>query len=133
MDLETPREAMLRAENERLKAEVEYLRRAVDPSRNLKFTPIAALDEITVSSLTTVIKLPVVASVQGNLSRHGDYHVIARLKHSHPEDLLVQYHAPADAIKGRADYAVNELFPYLHHRFIAALVSAINKPRDEVA
>lgn len=135
MDFETPREAMLRAENDRLKAEVTYLRRALDPSGQLDFTPIAAREEIIVSRIEREIRLPVVASVRGGLSRHGDYHVLARLSHTQatPEDLVVQYHADATIIKGKADYCVNELFPFLHQRFISALANAIRKPKQEVA
>lgn len=137
MMLETPREAALRAENDRLKAENAYLRRAIDPGGRLHFTPVAAIEEMTVPVLNEgqELRLPAIASVHGGLSRYGDYHVLARLSHSRaaPENLLVQYHAPAEAIKGKADYWPNELFPYLHQRFIAALANAIHPPRQEVA
>ncbi|MDO8683789.1 MAG: hypothetical protein Q7N50_09950 [Armatimonadota bacterium] len=135
MDFETPREAMLRAENTRLRSEVEYLRRAVDSTGELKFTPVSVIEERIMNPLLPAISLPVVASIQGNLFRYGDYHVLARLSHTQaqPEDLMVQYHAPAHAIKGNADYFVNELFPFLHQRFISALANAIRKPKQEVA
>ena len=133
MDFQTPREAALQAENDRLKAENAYLRRAVDPSGLLKITPANVICEQTMSLLPDSITLPVAASIHGALSRYGDYHVLARLQHAHPEDLEIRYYAPADAIKGKATYFVNELFPYLHERFIAALANAICPPRKEVA
>lgn len=135
MNFETPREAVLRAENERLKSEVAYLRKAVDPAGQMMFTPIGAVEEMVVHHFLPEIKLPLVASIHGGLSRYGNYHVLARLGHdrSEPEDLTVQYHAPADMLKAKADYAVNELFPYLHQRFISSLANAIRKPKQEVA
>jgi hypothetical protein len=129
-DFETPREAMLKAENYRLRAEVGYLRRAVDPANLLKFTPIGAVKEMRLSELPETITLPVAASIHGNLSRYGDYHVIATLQRPMAENLIVKYYAPADAVKGKATYFVNELFPYLHRRFISALANAIVPPRE---
>lgn len=131
----TPREAALMAENERLKGENAYLRRAVENRGDITFTPRAVIEERVVQQMSPTITLPVVASVNGSLSRYGDYHVLARLSHwrAQPEDLTVQYHAPADTIKANANYWPNELFPYLHKRFITALANAIHKPREEVA
>jgi len=129
-ELETPREASLKAENARLRSEVEYLRRMVDPSKSLHFTPVAAVEERTMRALPEELRLPVIASVHGSLSRYGNYHVLARLSHAQPEDLVVQYHAPADEIKGKSHYFVNELFPYLHQRFIASLANALYPPRE---
>jgi len=133
-DFETPREAVLRAENERLKAENSYLRQSLGLN-TARLTPIGAVEEIELSHLPQNVTLPCVGSVRGGLSRYGNYHVLARLSHTRaqPEDLLVQYHAPAENIKANAEYAVNELFPYLHQRFIAALANAIRKPKQEVA
>lgn len=129
MDFETPREALLRAENDRLKAENAYLRRAIDPQGNLTITPVAAIEERAMPTLAPTITLPTAAEIHGGLSRYGNYHVLGRLSFTQPEDLLVKYYAPADIIKHKAHWAVNELFPYLHEQFIRALAMAIRKDR----
>lgn len=125
MDLETPKEAMLRADNARLKAENSYLRRAIEAGGDLKITPFAAIDERTMPTLPETITLPTVGTIHGGLSRYGDYHVMARLSHAQPEDMMVRYYAPGDIIKHKAMWAVNELFPYMHEQFIRALASAL--------
>jgi hypothetical protein len=129
MEFETPREAILRAENARLKAENDYLRRALNVG-GLTVTPIGVVGEERLGSpLPDIFNLPVAGSVSGNLSRFGNYHVLARLYLEEPEDLEVRYYAPADIIKAKAGYAINELFPYLHEQFIRALASALNRRR----
>jgi hypothetical protein len=126
--LQTPREAILEAENARLKAENEYLRRSVGAELySLDFTPIAAVAEMEVSRQAETITLPCAASIRGNLSRHGNYHVMTKLRYAEPEDLCIQYHAPADIIKSNAVYALNELLPRLHEQFIRHLATEVRR------
>lgn len=125
MMFKTPREAILEAENERLKAENAYLRRAVD-GPGIEITPIGVVEEMQMHrSMPDELRLPKVASVRGRLSDHGNYHVVAQLRFAAPEDLEIRYHAEAATIKMNADYAVNELLPMLHERFVRALAGAL--------
>lgn len=126
MEWETPREAMLRAENNRLRAENEYLRRAVGVG-DMTVTPMAVIENIRLSSLPDELRLPAVGSIRGSLSRYGNYHVLARIRLERAEDLAVQYYAPADIVKAKATYAINELLPYMHKQFIQALGHSVAK------
>lgn len=128
MDFETPREAALMAEMSRLKAENAYLRQALDVN-HMTVTPIGVVDKVKTSRVGDTITLPVAARVGGSLSRYGNYHVEARVYLEQPEDLMVTYFAPADIIKSKAHYAINELLPYLHKQFILALGEALNRRR----
>jgi hypothetical protein len=122
---QTPREAILQAENDRLSAENAYLRRAVDGAT---LTPIGMQEDMEIRGpIPHELRLPIAMSVKGQLMRAGNYSVVARTAYGEAENLEVAYFCDGTAIKSKADYAVNELLPYLHEQFIRALVVALKR------
>lgn len=121
----TPREAALQAELDRAKAELEYLRHAVD--RRYQFTPLNVIDEIDLPNIPETLQLPLMAGVEGNLRRDGRYSVIVRTRFPVAEQLQVAYYADGARLKMTSDYLANQVLPMLHERFIYALMEALKK------
>ena len=124
---DTPQEAALKAEVARLRAENEYLRRAVEaPSRRI--TPYGVEDEIEInpSALRSSMTLPLVAGVEGELKNDHRWSVLAwhRQLHRntiHDSTMRVAYFMDraADGFDDRV--FVNDVLPRMHERFIRQL------------
>lgn len=125
-EFQTPREALLIAENKRLKAENNYLRQGIEHHFE-KITPVAAIGDAEFYKMPDTYTLPACADIRGSLASTGNYHVIATIKNVYPEDIQIKYFADAKVIRLKAHWMVNELMPYLHERFIHALAKAIVK------
>ena len=122
--LMTPREAMLDAENKRLRAENMHLRELVDPALDIR--PYGTTETIEMRSpRLETITLPRQGGILGEL-RNNSYAVLGTFAMP-PERFEVAYYCDAITLKSRADYAVNEVLPWMHEQFIRALIPAIQK------
>jgi hypothetical protein len=126
MNFMTPNEAVLKAENDRLRAENEYLKSAVDRP-GVHFGPVAAVEDLRDLNVDyQEIRLPLVAGVQANLANDGRWHVMAS-SFGGADKIAVKYFADERIFRQNTHYAVNEILPKLHDKFIRMLAEEIKR------
>lgn len=122
---DTPQEALLKAENHRLRAENEYLRRAVEaPGRTVR--PYGIEEEISLRDVPPEIRLVRIGGVESKLAEDGKWHVIGSFERMQDGGrLAVTYYADQSRIDDMT--FVNDVLPRLHERFIRQLADIIVK------
>jgi hypothetical protein len=117
----TPKEAALQAENDRLKAENEWLRKHVEaPSRTV--TPYGMQSEMTMSAPLDRLTLPRVASVIGSHDGIDKWEVIATYDRMDGKKLRVDYFITEPMRIHMDDWRfINDILPKMHERFIMQL------------
>ena len=124
----TPLEAALKAENERLRMQLDWLVRAMGDKADYVVTPTAVVETLHMDRQPPErVLLSSVIGIRGQLLRDNRYHVIGQARHPGIEDLVVHYYADAVSMRDVALYQANELFPMLHRKFVASLVRAMRE------
>lgn len=122
---DTPQEAMLKAENAKLRAENEYLRRAVE-APGIVIRPYGIEEEMTLRDVPPEIRLAKIGGVQAKLAEDGKWHVIGSFDRMQDgRSLAVTYYADASQIDDMT--FVNNILPKLHEKFIRQLADIIVK------
>lgn len=118
---DTPQEAALKAENERLRAENAWLRNAVE-APNVEVTPYAAVEDIAFAELPRNVTLPLAAGVRGRLQDEHRWHVQAWQTKLDGGRYEVSYYCPSWRAPELDDHAfANVILPKLHEKFIRQL------------
>lgn len=122
---DTPQEALLKAENHQLRAENEYLRRAVEaPGRTVR--PYGIEEEISLRDVPPEIRLAKIGGVEAKLAEDGKWHVIGSFERMQDGGrLAVTYYADQSRVDDMT--FVNDVLPRLHERFIRQLADIIVK------
>lgn len=127
---DTPKEAVLKAENARLRAENEYLRRAVE-APDVRVTPYAVEQDMEFSgSLPPQITLPCSASVRGRLMEDQRWHVVGRAGMRDGSRVEVSYYMPRFGGLPDAEL-LNSVLPRMHEQFIRHLADLFSKIAPE--
>lgn len=124
---DTPQETLLKAENSRLRAENDYLRRAVEaPGRTVQ--PYGVEEDVFVCEMGPEVRLAKIGGVEANLAKDGKWHVIGSFERMQDGGrLAVSYYAMRDQIDDMT--FVNQILPKLHEKFIRQLAEIIVKSK----
>lgn len=125
---DTPLEATLKAENARLRAENEYLRRHVEaPGRT--FSQMIVEEELPMArALPPDIRLPCVAGVEGSIQASGGWAVRAYQERIQGDRLEVKYYTDGYIKKHIDDDTfLNHILPKMHEQFIRQLSTILSR------
>lgn len=127
---DTPQEAALKVENARLRAENEYLRRAVE-APGIDVRPYAVEETMIMRDIPPELRLPNVAGVRGTLARDEKWHVIAHHDRPVGDRLEVAYYMPSQRLQRVDDETfANHILPKMHEQFIRTLARSMFGPRS---
>jgi hypothetical protein len=117
----SPKEAALQADNDRLRAENEWLKRHVEaPGRTV--TPYGMQSDMVMAVPQDILKLPRIGSVVGSRNGIDRWEVIASYDRLDGGKIRVDYFVTEHLRRDRDDWSfVNEILPKMHERFIRQL------------
>ena len=122
---DTPQEAALKSENARLRAENEYLRRAVE-SPDVSVKPYAVEETMIMRDIPRELRLPNVAGVRAALARDEKWHVIAYLDRPFGDRFEAAYYMPSPRLERVDDETfANHILPKMHEQFIRTLARSM--------
>ena len=119
---DTPQESALKAENSRLRAENEWLRKHVETPSGQRLMPYGVEEDLPVREMLRDVRLPRVAGVTGSLRDDGRWSVLAWQDRIAGDRLEVGYFTDGYRTKHIDDMTfVNHILPKMHERFIRSL------------
>lgn len=127
---DTPQEAALKAENERLRSENAWLRNAVEAPGSSMVTPYGVEEDMQLREPLRDVRLPLVGGVRGKLQLDGRWAVVGWQDRIANDRLEVGYYTDGYRTRHIDDMTfVNHILPKCHERFIRTLADIFVKQR----